>query len=151
MTCMPESRSARATTLIPRSCPSSPTFANTIRMRSSLMISDYHNAKTGLIQVFFRFGLLTMNLNITTIDLKGFSCTSLPMMTDTLPLPVLEPLADEQYLCRCLRITKADVIETIVTLGLQSFEELRRCTAAGDGCTACHVRLRECVERYACP
>jgi NAD(P)H-nitrite reductase large subunit len=72
-------------------------------------------------------------------------------MTETLPTRELEQLGDEQYLCRCLRITEADVVETIVTLGLRSFEELRRCTAAGDGCTACHARLRECVERHACP
>src|SRR4051812_23764262 len=36
MTCMPASRSARATTLIPRSCPSSPTLANTMRSGRSM-------------------------------------------------------------------------------------------------------------------
>src|SRR4051794_3112159 len=39
MTCMPASRRARATTLTPRSCPSSPTLASTTRMGMVVMPS----------------------------------------------------------------------------------------------------------------
>jgi bacterioferritin-associated ferredoxin len=73
------------------------------------------------------------------------------MLTITLSLVESTAPAEEPYLCHCLRMTEANVVETIVTLGLRSFDELRRCTAAGDGCTACHARLRECIERHACP
>jgi len=73
------------------------------------------------------------------------------MPTVTLPVIENDTHGEVEYLCHCLRITEADVVETIVTLGVRSFEELRRCTAAGDGCTSCHKRLRECVERHACP
>lgn len=56
-----------------------------------------------------------------------------------------------RYVCRCLRVTEGEVVELIVNLSLRSFEELRRCSEAGDGCTACHARLRDLVDRYACP
>lgn len=57
----------------------------------------------------------------------------------------------QRYVCRCLRITESELAETIVSLRVCSFEQLRQCSEAGDGCTACHQRLREMVERYACP
>src|ERR671926_393741 len=55
MTCMPASRSARATTLMPRSWPSSPTLARTIRrgvgelmrLPGTLSISRFQPAHPG--------------------------------------------------------------------------------------------------------
>ena len=44
--------------------------------------------------------------------------------------------------CRCLKITEETVIETAAALGLHTVSDLRRHTGAGDGCTACHQRLR---------
>jgi bacterioferritin-associated ferredoxin len=62
-----------------------------------------------------------------------------------------QSICQQNYVCRCLRVTERELAELIVTLRVCSFEELRRCSEAGDGCTACHARLRELVARHACP
>ncbi len=56
-----------------------------------------------------------------------------------------------RFVCHCFRMTEAKLVETIVSQRVRSLEQLRRCSEAGDGCTACHSRLREIVERYAFP
>ncbi|MCI0642300.1 MAG: (2Fe-2S)-binding protein [Gemmataceae bacterium] len=55
----------------------------------------------------------------------------------------------ERVLCQCLNITEEDVVRAINTLGLQSLRDVRRHTGAGDGCTCCHARIKECLERYS--
>ena len=72
-------------------------------------------------------------------------------MTETAPHPCCLPDEQGLYLCHCLKVTEADMVETIVTLGLRSFDDVRRCTGAGDGCTSCHRKIRECLTRYALP
>ena len=47
-----------------------------------------------------------------------------------------------QYVCHCLHVTEEMVIEAIAA-GATTIVELRRNTLAGEGCTACHRRLRE--------
>ena len=44
--------------------------------------------------------------------------------------------------CHCLGVTEEAVLEAVAVLGATSVNELRRLTGAGDGCTACHQRLR---------
>ena len=77
-----------------------------------------------------------------------FAVDLLMSIESTATLRLDDPGCD-QYLCRCLQLTEADVAETVAALGLRTLDEVRRCTGAGDGCTACHRRLRACIERHA--
>jgi bacterioferritin-associated ferredoxin len=51
--------------------------------------------------------------------------------------------------CRCLQVTEAEVVAAIESLELRTLKDVRRHTGAGDGCTACHKRLRTYLERHA--
>jgi NAD(P)H-nitrite reductase large subunit len=51
-------------------------------------------------------------------------------------------------ICHCLQVTEDALVDAIVTLGLRTVKDLREHTGAGDGCTACHVRLREVLDRH---
>jgi bacterioferritin-associated ferredoxin len=44
--------------------------------------------------------------------------------------------------CHCLGVTEEAVLEAATVLGASTINDLRRLTGAGDGCTACHQRLR---------
>ena len=44
--------------------------------------------------------------------------------------------------CHCLGVTEEAVLEAATVLGASTVNDLRRLTGAGDGCTACHQRLR---------
>jgi bacterioferritin-associated ferredoxin len=55
--------------------------------------------------------------------------------------------ADGPYVCRCLRVTAAEVRAAIVERGLSTVRDLAQCTGAGDGCMACHVRLAALLRR----
>jgi bacterioferritin-associated ferredoxin len=55
----------------------------------------------------------------------------------------------EQFVCRCLRVTEAQLIETIVTRRLLTLKDVRAHTGAGDGCTCCHARIRGLLEEHA--
>jgi nitrite reductase (NADH) large subunit len=57
----------------------------------------------------------------------------------------------ERVVCRCLKVTEGEVVSAIITLGLRTVKEVRQCTGAGDGCTACHRALRECLDRHSSP
>lgn len=57
-----------------------------------------------------------------------------------------------RLVCRCLRVTEDAVVQAIDLLGLQTVQEVRCHTGAGDGCTACHRRLRKFLDqRQALP
>lgn len=58
------------------------------------------------------------------------------------------PDATDRILCYCLNITDADVVDAIMRLNVCTLAELRRETGAGDGCTACHHRLRRCLAAH---
>ena len=53
------------------------------------------------------------------------------------------------FICHCLRITRAQVAETVTALDLKTVQEVRARTGAGEGCTACHARLAEVLEEQA--
>jgi bacterioferritin-associated ferredoxin len=54
-----------------------------------------------------------------------------------------------RIVCRCLKITEDAVIEAIVASGVSNLRELRRCTGAGQGCTACLRRLQLLIQEHA--
>jgi NifU-like protein len=51
-----------------------------------------------------------------------------------------------EFLCHCLRVTKEVVAEAVTRLGLQTLHEVRNHTGAGEGCTACHRRIRQAIQ-----
>ena len=57
----------------------------------------------------------------------------------------------KQLVCHCLGITESDLLAVLDTHEINSVADLRRASGAGDGCTACHRRLAEYVQRYSIP
>jgi bacterioferritin-associated ferredoxin len=55
----------------------------------------------------------------------------------------------ERLVCRCLQVTESEVVTAIHTGEVRTLRDLRRHTGAGDGCTCCHERLRQLLERHA--
>lgn len=56
--------------------------------------------------------------------------------------------SQSHYVCRCLGIAEHDLIEAIVNLELRTVREIRSRTGAGDGCLACHKKLKGYLEKY---
>jgi bacterioferritin-associated ferredoxin len=55
-------------------------------------------------------------------------------------------------LCHCLQITEEMLHDALVSLNLATLNDVRQATGAGDGCTACHHRIKSVLEthrRYA--
>jgi len=51
-------------------------------------------------------------------------------------------------ICHCLQVTETEVIEALATREVRTLKDLRRHTAAGDGCTACHRQLMELLQAH---
>jgi bacterioferritin-associated ferredoxin len=56
-----------------------------------------------------------------------------------------------RVVCRCLQITEDVIVEAFATGEIRTLKDLRQCTGAGDGCTACHAALRQYLEQSAVP
>ncbi len=56
----------------------------------------------------------------------------------------------DKVVCRCLQVTETQVVRMITRLELRTVRDLRQLTGAGDGCTCCHAKLEEYLERYGC-
>jgi NAD(P)H-nitrite reductase large subunit len=54
-----------------------------------------------------------------------------------------------KVVCHCLGVTEEALIEAITSLGLETLQQVRHCTGAGDGCTSCHAAIRQYLERYS--
>jgi bacterioferritin-associated ferredoxin len=52
----------------------------------------------------------------------------------------------EKVVCYCLQVTEEALLVAVETLGLRTLKEVRQATGAGDGCTACHQRIRQSLE-----
>jgi bacterioferritin-associated ferredoxin len=57
-----------------------------------------------------------------------------------------------RMVCHCLQVTEDALLRALDTLNLVSVKDICKHTGAGDGCTACHRRLRKYLEqRHALP
>ena len=56
----------------------------------------------------------------------------------------------DHIVCRCLQVTEAQVVRMIARLELRTVRDLRSMTGAGEGCTCCHAKLQEYIERFHC-
>ena len=52
-----------------------------------------------------------------------------------------------RVLCHCLQVTEDVVAEAISVFSLTTVKEVRQHTGAGDGCTACHRRVRQLLQQ----
>jgi bacterioferritin-associated ferredoxin len=56
-------------------------------------------------------------------------------------MSVGQPSVDS-LVCYCYEVTEAQIRHFIETFDTQTVEEVTRHTGAGNGCTACHCRIR---------
>ena len=57
----------------------------------------------------------------------------------------------DRLVCRCLRVTEATIVDAVGRFGLCTLAEVRSCTGAGDGCTACHKLICRLLGDRAAP
>ena len=55
-----------------------------------------------------------------------------------------------KIVCRCLNVSEAQVVQMIACLELRTVRDLSQHTGAGEGCTCCHAKLEEYLERFSC-
>lgn len=48
--------------------------------------------------------------------------------------------------CHCLQVSEDQLLEALANCEIRTLGDLRRHTGAGDGCTACHRRLKDYLE-----
>jgi len=58
-------------------------------------------------------------------------------------------LANDVLICRCLKVRLSTIADAIEVCGLNSIRDIRCATGAGDGCTACHIRIRQLLHQRA--
>lgn len=56
-----------------------------------------------------------------------------------------------RVVCRCLQVTEDEIIDAIQAEEIRTLHDVRRFTGAGDGCTACHARIMECLDEHGYP
>ena len=56
-----------------------------------------------------------------------------------------------RYVCPCLKITEEVLLEAIATSEITCLDDIRQRTGAGDGCTACHSRLKRYLDLIVQP
>lgn len=56
----------------------------------------------------------------------------------------------DKIVCRCLQVTEEQVVRMIERLELRTVRDLRKYTGAGEGCTCCHAKLEEYLDKYGC-
>ena len=67
-----------------------------------------------------------------------------------LPRPPEKPVdATEAIVCHCLQVTEETILGALAVFELRTVKDVRQHTGAGEGCTACHRRLRHLLERQA--
>ena len=52
-----------------------------------------------------------------------------------------------RLVCRCLQVTEDALLAALDAGGITTLRDIRQCTGAGDGCTACHRKLKSYLER----
>lgn len=54
-----------------------------------------------------------------------------------------------RIVCRCLKVTEHQLIDSIRTHGITTLVELRVLTGAGTGCNCCHRELQSYLDIYS--
>jgi bacterioferritin-associated ferredoxin len=56
-----------------------------------------------------------------------------------------------RMICRCLRVTEQVLVEAFASGDIRTLKDIRSHTGAGDGCMACHQRLKSYLDRFTVP
>ena len=51
--------------------------------------------------------------------------------------------AKDPVLCRCLQVSRSQVVDCIAVSGAETVRQVAVMTGAGSGCLACHCRIKE--------
>jgi bacterioferritin-associated ferredoxin len=54
-----------------------------------------------------------------------------------------------RFICHCLQVTEGMLRQALMTFDLLTLADVRRHTGAGDGCTACHRRIKSFLAEHA--
>jgi bacterioferritin-associated ferredoxin len=54
-----------------------------------------------------------------------------------------------RFVCHCLQVTEQALRFALTTLDLRTLRDIREKTGAGDGCTACHHRLKRFLDEFS--
>ena len=76
------------------------------------------------------------------------------MLPATLDRPSRASRGSEGFVCACLQVTEQQLLAALSSATVRSLRDLRRTLGAGDGCTACHDRLRSYLDaggQPSCP
>ncbi len=57
----------------------------------------------------------------------------------------------DPFLCHCLGLTEEELRQACSRWNITSLKDLSRLTGAGDGCMACHRRLKELLDEETHP
>jgi NAD(P)H-nitrite reductase large subunit len=58
------------------------------------------------------------------------------------------PVESDRIVCHCLQVRESQMQECVVNLGLETVSAVKAHCGAGDGCTACHRRIREIIATH---
>ena len=83
---------------------------------------------------------LRMRLRLTNLPPSMHSCTCTAEDCRT---------CEDQVVCRCLQVTAEQVVVAITTLELRTMRDVRQTTGAGDGCTACHRKIKALLMEHS--
>jgi NifU-like protein len=53
-----------------------------------------------------------------------------------------------RVVCHCLQVTEEVLLDAVRTFELRTVKDVRQHTGAGDGCTACHRKIRQFLEQH---
>jgi NAD(P)H-nitrite reductase large subunit len=68
-------------------------------------------------------------------------------LSDSLNSQLTEVLdAHDEIVCRCLKVRLSTIATAIDVCGAATIRDLKCSTGAGDGCMACHARLRQLLQ-----
>lgn len=71
-------------------------------------------------------------------------------LSDTPTTQFAEALdAHDEIVCRCLKVRLSTIATAIDVCGAATVRDLKCSTGAGDGCMACHARLRQLLQNRA--
>src|SRR5438552_2134910 len=98
----------------------------------------------------------SLNCRHESLGAGGFSTPAIVTARTDLPSPALASTVQEAVrgcpdtmVCHCLQVTEATLVDALENQRIRTLRDVIVCTGAGDGCTACHRRIRRYLEEHA--
>jgi bacterioferritin-associated ferredoxin len=126
------------------------------RMRASSSPLEYPLLSiASIIPINHRQGPLDSSVRATLISIEIKSQSQLQHQGASLLMASsnADAVSSDQIICRCLRVFESELVEALSTEEICDLNDVRRRTGAGSGCTACHRRIKEYLNKgrlYSC-